>query len=904
MKGLWRTRYAGFGYALLVAVGITFLFFFTPLFRYLDGLVYDAMVKWNAGERSVGNVVLVEAPPGRRDDGDEVWLALLQVLEDLKPSKVVFTFMPKHVSPAFYEYAERLGNVVFARRVIVPENDPDRHVLEPWPEAARQGRSLPFGVLALPVADAGVYRQQRVFIDVEGVRHPTLEVAAARGAPKFRLQDVPDPFLINFEMGEGQIPRMTLDRVLTGGAVPEAVARRTVIVGFRDAGEIPGIKTPITPEGSLTPLLDVRGAAVYTLVSDRIIRPIGMIALLGVLLLLTLGSLIVFHLLDIRRATFVSLAIFVLYSFAVWYLFDAMLIWLPWVALVAAQVLYFVLFYREKALLHELTMRHILEDMASELKKRVMPESFYESKEHWARVANMLYQMLDLERLILLERVPNDHRVREVHALNCSLEDIGERRRDYEREPYKSAVAENGPVRLNRPFLRSRREDEEEWLVPLIFGGDVLGFWAFTIVAARREELQDFEKLIRDFAHQISELLYHRQRWLAQKAEEEGRLRDYFGVEGRDRVLREVHKELALLEFRLSSLENVMNGMSVAAIVYDLFGDVIQVNRRMEDLAKQLEVHPYDLTALDFIQELTGLGPERCRRMFREVVVEHGRSSFPVRSPKTDRIFMLTVQPLYYRESGQDEELGEAHPFALQGMLLELNDVTEVRSVYGIRDRLIERLLFQLRNDLQAVLAASAVLTHREISKQHRAKVEGLVGAKVDHSVEMFERAHRYLVKDIELGVAEPYPVDPKEALILAARNMEDAAKRRKVRIALQLPPFASLVLADPTGMFEWVLRAALSLLIEDAVEHSEITGSIQEHEERLCIRFANRGFGQPNERLQAYLFGDEPVESRTYKDMREAILRIREWGGDVTARSQVGEGIQLEICLKVFFHG
>ncbi len=902
MGSSWRARYGGLIYALLTAVLVTLLYAFTGLFRYADGLAYDALMRLNAGRHQVSNLLLVEAGFAHREDGDQTWFEVARALEDLGAARLVFTFVPGRVSADFYAYARKKGNIIFGRRMIASPSDPEAMELEPWP--AQAGGELPYGVVVMPVAEYGVYRWQRTHVRVAGARHPTLEAAAAAMSSQFKQANMPESFLINYEMGGGQFPRMSLERVLDGGAIRELVAGRTVLIGLSGTSEIPGVQTPVSPPGFLTPLLEVRGAAIYTLLSGRMIHQMGPALLFVCLLVLTFISLVLYHWLDIRRATLASLVVFALYLAAVWYAFVALLLWIPVVALVAAQLLYFILFFREKALAHEQTMREMLEDLASELKKRVVPASFYETREHWAQVANMIYQTLDLERLILLERVEGDHRVREVHALNCSLEDIGERRRDYEREPYKTAIAENGPVQLTRPYLRNRREREEEFLVPLVFGGEVLGFWAFTIMPEHKALIHDFPKVIRDFAHQISELLYHRQRWQAEhRQEEEPGLQGYLGVEGHDRILREVHKDLAMLEFRLASLENVLNGMSVASIVYDLFGDVLQVNRRMEDLAKQLDIEPYELTALDFIHELTDIGTERCRQMFREVVLEHGRFSLPVHSEKTERVFMLSLQPLYHRESEQAVESGEAHPFALQGILCELIDVTEMRSHYGVKDRLIERFLFRMRNDLQGVLAGSALLTHGEIGEEQRSSTERLMERKIDHVVAMFERTHEYISKDLESGSSEVYPVDPREAVMQAAHGLETLARRHKVELRLNLPRFAGLVLAEHSGMLDWAVRTAMSILLEDAVENSALIVDMEEKDGWLTIRCRNQGFGLPDARLKDYLFGDMPVESRLYRSMREAILRIREWGGEVHAHSQVGEGMQIELKLKVFFH-
>ncbi len=897
----WRARYAGLLYALLVAVFVCALSSLTHVLGYVDGIAYDAFVRHTAGDRPVKNILLVESDIGRLEAGDDVWLKMLKALETQHVARVVFTFMPEKVSAAFYDYARSRGNVLFGRKVLTDAVNPDRHVLEPLPAAA--GKDIDFGVLTLPVSDYGIYRRHRLYVHVDGVRYPVLETRAVQISSAYKTDWDGEDYRINFEMGWGQLPRVTLDRVLRGDLVDSLVEGRTVIVGYSSPSDIPGLRTPVSPDDELMSLLDVRGAALYTLLSGRMIHTLSWPVLLGVLLLLTLLSLFAYHWLDIRRATIAAVALFALYMAASWYAFAFMLLWVPVVALILAQVLFFLLFYREKTVVNEVTMQNMLLNLAESMKQRVAPQSFYEVKEHWVQVANMLYQTLDLERLILLERVPGDHRVREVQALQCSLDDIAEMRRDYEREPYSTAIAENGPVRLTRTYLRNPAADEEQYLVPLVFGGDVLGFWAFGISREHLEAINDFDKLIRDFARQISELLYHRQLWMARQHEEEARFSDYMGVEGRDRIFSEVRKDVAMLEYRLANLENVMNGLSVAAILYDLFGGVIQVNRRMEDLARNLDLEPYELTALDFIRDLTGITHDRCRRMFREVIMEHGRFSLPVRTAQGERMYILTIQPLYHRDGEQFVETGDAHPFALQGILCELVDVSDMRSHYSIKDQLVERFIFRLRNDLQAVITGSSLLTHHEIDAGQRQHVEGLMLRKMDHILSMFNRSHQFMEKSLESGTSEVYPLDPSLAIRQASEMCREAAIEHKVRIDVALPPFVSLVLAEPGGTLDWVMKTILTLLIQDAVEHSTIEVAVRESEGMVVCSFHNTGFGLPNARLQDCLFGTDPVDGRIYKDMREAILRIREWGGEIEGHAQVGEGIRLILRLKVFFH-
>ena len=95
----------------------------------------------------------------------------------------------------------------------------------------------------------------------------------------------------------------------------------------------------------------------------------------------------------------------------------------------------------------------------------------------------MINQSLNLKRMIFLERVPNDHRLKEIKAFECSIHDVVDLRRDYERTPYSTVIQEQKPLLQTKPYLLPLAVEDQQYLAPLMFAGDVLGFWAFTVAS-------------------------------------------------------------------------------------------------------------------------------------------------------------------------------------------------------------------------------------------------------------------------------------------------------------------------------------------------------------------------------------------------------------------------------------
>jgi len=263
--------------------------------------------------------------------------------------------------------------------------------------------------------------------------------------------------------------------------------------------------------------------------------------------------------------------------------------------------------------------------------------------------------------------------VREVKALNCSISDIKEMRRDYHREPYTSAIEAGGVVRLmDRLFLSDAEiEGEEQYMAPLIFGGQTLGFWAFGIQFQHVAEIDGFNNVITDFAHQISELLFRRKEWQQQQVKSNllSTVTDFSLGSIQDSL----SKAVALMERRYGLLESVFHGLASATILYDLFGRVLHVNKSMVDLLGIVGVAPYRITALDLVVCLTGETMEQVRGHLRKVLLGHEEIAFQVQHESIETRHILKVRPLL--DSSKHVTKGIT-PFSAVGFLLEIVETT------------------------------------------------------------------------------------------------------------------------------------------------------------------------------------------------------------------------------------
>ena len=580
--------YAGLLIGIAVALGI-WLLSTSGALRPAAGILYDPVLRYKSRlTRGDSPVFLVAVDPDAATPDEAAWLKTLEALQKLGARRVVFNFLPAQVTPAFYEKAAGRGNVLFGRGMVPDPDDPDAVQPAPLPPPVA-GREIPTGVVGVPPATRGVSRSQHASYRIADRAYPALEAAAAESDFAAPVALGGRDYLVNFRGGPGSLPNVPLGKVLSGNYLTaRMVEGKTVLIGAGARGADPGVHTPTTADDRPMSLLEFQGQALDTLLTGRRIREAGPGATLLILLLVAAVSVLAYQRMDVRWASWFTAGVLVLYAGTTAVLFVSSNIWPPVTEAALAQVLLFILILRNKAVHAHLALSKLMLDLSSKLRERFWPASFYSSPEHWSQVITMVDQTLDLKRTIFLERVVKDHRVREIKSLNCSLQDIGEMRRDYERTPYSTAIEARGPIRLEKVYLKKLEDGgpEDQWLIPLIFGGEVLGFWAFGVDPAHAAAIHGFEAVVADFGEQISELLYHRQRVLKEQAGEHA-LKRYLTSERQAELHQALGKTMGLMERRLTRMESLLDEMQTATIVYDLFGRTLKVNRRMQELLKR-----------------------------------------------------------------------------------------------------------------------------------------------------------------------------------------------------------------------------------------------------------------------------------------------------------------------------
>lgn len=896
MNGI--SRYRGMYFTVLIVAAIT-MASYLGLLRHGQGWMYDRFVNTLPHVFSESSQVVIvelaahEPPPDEAD-----WTLLLETIQSLGARQVVFSGLPAGVGPAFIDQVLDYDNIILGRTPAGQEIDANSMALDEWP-ARLDAAGIPFGLLVPPRAEFGISRLAQTRLPHATAWLPSLAVAAAQA----NAPDTPLPrqqeFLVNFNDGRDRLPKVSAGRVLANALIPEIVAGRAVLVGMAPAAGVPGVHAPVTYDTEPLSLLEFQGYALDTLLAGKTIHATGPLTLLSLLLITALASLFVYQWLDVRSGGWYTLVMLAVYWVSGWGQLHYLQLWPPVFELSLSQVLLYLLFARIKATTNESALRKLIADNSGQFHNTAGPANFYDAPEHWTQVITLVDQVLHLRRLIFLEKVEGDHRVREVRALNCSIDAIDERRRDYERTPYSTAIAEGGPILLEKSYLRPLEgEEEDQYLVPLVFAGEVLGFWAFGVAPEQQTAGERFLETVAVFANQISELLYHRRRWLEQQHAQASALLQSLRLEGGNPAYPQVRRFLELAQRRVAGLEAVFNSMDTAAIVYDLFGRVLHLNRRMENFMRSTNLPGYELTALDLLVRITNSDRRRARQLMREVVMENGEFHLPVTAPgSTTENFMLSVRAVSsadFRISATDT----AAPFQISGLLFELVNVSQLKGVYAIKDEFVERFGQRMRRELSAILLAGDLLQENKLSQRNSARTRRVLREKIAAAVDMFRQARRYM----QVKVAGPglgvYPVDATTPVLSAMHALGEAAQARGIRFSTRLPEVVSLVNAAPDEL-DRLMQLLLDALLDDAAENTVIEIGVEERDDTVRYRLRNDGFGIPNERFQAYLFGGKNVVADEFKALHDAISCVDEWEGSIAANSEVGSGMAFDIELK-----
>lgn len=867
------------------------------VFIFPNNILYDTFVRLSPdSRRDSGHILLVEVDHDLQYTGDGVWLNLLHRLDEAGAAQILFSFPPPGVTGKFYDRATALGHVVFGRRQLdEPENGTDPQFI-PVPFPARE-KNIPAAPYSLPPDHYGIHRMEEAWFTIDGLRTPgfLVKAALARGRT-----DVPadDLFLVNFMSTATTLPHVSFIDIVSGNIVPELIHGRSVIIGAGKGKHSPGFQTPIHAGSRSLSLAAYNGYALDTLLTGKAIgrsRPlVTLLLIMGV----TLLGLTSYTLLSGTLAMVTSGA-FLLVSFAItWGTLAYLRFRLPLFEIIFTQGIVIIFIFLRSYISKSAMLKKMILVRSTRMKDHFLSSGFHESTDYWTRVINMVNQALNLERAIFLEKVRNDHRVKEIIALNTSLNDIAERRRDYERPPYITAIEENRPIAVKR-FFKSAADADRQFLVPLVFDGRVQGFWAFVMVAAHEKDMETLLPTIRRFAVEIAEILYKRGRWRIARAGRKSVFKKMLRLEARENLYREVNNTIRMLGRRLSVLDLMFNAMESAVILYDTFGQVTHANEGMIRILKEMNIQaPLKMSALDLAVKLTDRPMVEMRNLLSRIIVSHDSANLPVEIPEQKRSYMLTIRPLV----GGDETFvkDEAYPFALHGILFEMNDVTEIKDFSTMKSDYFQHGNHRLKEGVESISNACMLLEDDDMAGTDKKEIVDDLQMKKTDILNFINEMNDYMGKDVFSQKQQVFPVSVMKIIHDVMDGLKEETRRRRITFSVTPEIESNLALAGP-GELKKLFTALFDVLMQDAYEESEIHVDAQSYPDHAVYILHNAGYGMPDEDFQRYLSSARLTDDNTFKALHDLLPSLERWEGNLSGKSGVGEGILFHLHLKGF---
>jgi hypothetical protein len=541
-------------------------------------------------------------------------------------------------------------------------------------------------------------------------------------------------------------------------------------------------------------------------------------------------------------------------------------------------------------------------DLNARLSKKVQPPSFYQSDNPWDNLHALINQQLSLHRSIFLSKVPKDHRVKAIHALNCSIDDIKEMRRDYQRKPYSEAIATQKPIKLSKSYFSSVSDDEVEYMAPLIFSGKVLGFWALTVKPDEKFNAAVFENNLVHFSREITELLFHRHRYLQQARKDSNIFRRILTLKLAEAEYQVLDTSVSMLEKRLDSLQYIFDGMSTASALYNLFGQIVHSNKHMEEIVRQLQLPIYSLSAHDFLLQLCNLDSQQVKQRLLQVTLHNVEVSLKIKHAKLQGDFILRIRPIEVANDNKQEGI----PFLLLGLLFEFIDISEAQQIISMKKDLYSQYFHQMRNNLSTLNLISRQLS-QQVDPQKQQFI-GMLDETLNECTKVNLMIEEQLARQRSLS-SQVVPVNPHSELQLVLEKLAEQLSNKQIKLALEAPAIISLIMAEPsqlTGLYKQLCE----LLIDDA-DSNESTLSIklsdtvgQDEQREIRMMFINEGYGVPQEHLARLLTTDR-TELGSGDQRLEKLLHMADnaayWGLKMTINSTLGDGYVIELVIPVF---
>ena len=476
--------------------------------------------------------------------------------------------------------------------------------------------------------------------------------------------------LLNFALDISALPKFNSARVNGNDMLAEQVKDKFILVSQANRSFGLPIRAPkLTGEVNS---IFLHAYVAHNLIEKTLITPLSNQLSLLILLTSVIALLILYQKVSFNVGIIIALSLSTLWITLCYFVMVGFHIFLPVIQVITTILVTLLWVFLSVKWSEEDDLKRLISNISQKMSGRYLPKSFTEQSTPWDSIIQLINQQLALDKSILLARLEGDHRLFEIRSINCQLSDIHEMRRDYERAPYSDAIKAFGTVKIVRPFFKSLAESETQYMVPLMYAGDIRGFWAMTITPDEHFNENAFVINVNRFANQVGELLFHYRVFETQDKAEGNAIARLFTLKLSKPLSQQVKHSINEMEQKLTTLEHVFNQVRSASVLFNLFGQVVQTNHALEELAKHHQLPIFEMPALDLLCKVTDIPHEDAKGKLRYLTLHNGDIYLPVNLDKQQ--FVLNVRTI---ESSNEKSSG-GDPFEVGGILFEFINLSEL----------------------------------------------------------------------------------------------------------------------------------------------------------------------------------------------------------------------------------
>lgn len=445
----------------------------------------------------------------------------------------------------------------------------------------------------------------------------------------------------------------------------------------------------------------------------------------------------------------------------------------------------------------------------------------------WEQANRFVTEFFDLRRSLMLELPPGATHMAPVAAFGCTPGDIIEKRRDYRRAPYSTALARELPTPPSRPFLPAE-DGVVDLITPLMAADQLVGFWAFSVKPDGEASL---ERLTAEAARYAGEVAKTILRAGTLDASGDATVRRWPTLARlRARLLDGANRARE----QLAAYRDVFAAVGHPIGVCDLFGRVQLANPAFEDFADSVGRPLLAMSLTDILEHQCGLAPAAAKTTMRHVMLGGGTAArVPLQVEGRDGPQVLVLRPILRRISDPAAHLSS--PFDLIGLILEI--VPDVREAEAARQLGQAAAQYAIRSQSMLDAIARTVDT-LGIDDRSQERLSDMVASGLQEA--------RHLLRQAAASRAEGAP-DRSDLQALLERAWHDHARAARAKsLTISLPGRAAPPVRADAEPVAALLDGVLALLVDDAAPGTAIEVSYTVDGSSVALAIANEGYAMP----------------------------------------------------------